>query len=265
MIQIGTRGELAVNIVRAGPRGLPPVLFMHAVGLDLTWWDQQFAAFGDTHDLIAFDMPGHGLSDTFAGLPSFERLAGVAAEVLDRLQTGPAHVVGISVGGMIAQTLALERPELVRSLTLVATLCNFPQEVRAALRQRARVAREDGMTVIAPLTLERWFSPAFRAQRPDVLDRAAKSLLRHDPQVHAAMWDMIAGLELEARLPTIGCRTLVIAGEDDVNAPVAAGGRIAAAIPRATFHSLAEAGHFPPVERPAEFNALLGEFLKQGE
>jgi 3-oxoadipate enol-lactonase len=265
MLQIGTHGDLAVNVVRAGPRGLPPVLFMHAVGLDLTWWDQQFAAFGDTHDLIAFDMPGHGLSDPFEGPPSFARLASVAAEVLDRLQAGPAHVVGVSVGGMIAQTLSLERPDLVRSLTLVATLCSFPQEVRAALRERARVAREEGMAVIAPLTLDRWFPPDFRAQRPDVLDRAAKSLLRHDQRVHAAMWDMIAGLELEARLPAIGCRTLVVAGEEDVNAPVAAGRRIAAAIPGAAFHALAGAGHFPPVERPAEFNALLGGFLERRE
>ncbi len=111
---------------------------------------------------------------------------------------------------MIAQTLALSRPVLVRSL-------------RHALREPARLSRENGMAAIVPLTLERWLPPPFRAARPDILDRAAKSLPRQAPQVHAAMWEMIAPVDLQARLPALRCPTLVVVGEKDVNAPPAAG------------------------------------------
>ena len=189
-------------------------------------------------------------------------MAAILAGVLDHVGAGPAHLVGISAGGMIAQTFALRRPDLVRSLSLVCTLCTFPDGVRAILRERARVAREQGMSVIAPLSLERWFPAAFRARRPDVMDRATKSLLRHDPEFHASMWDMVASLDLEARLPSVSCPTMVIAGAEDINAPIAAARQIAGLIPGAELHELAGAGHFPPFEVPEAFNKLLVDFLQ---
>lgn len=249
-----------LNLVRAGPRRGAPVVFLHAVGLDLTWWDAQFAAFAPQRDLVAFDLPGHSRS-TPLDLPlSLERLAATLGTLLDHLGT-PAHLVGLSVGGMIAQTLATRRPETVRSLTLVGTLCTFPDPVRAALRDRAHMAREQGMSAIAPLTQERWFPAAFRTRRPDILDRAAKSLLAHDPAVHGAMWDAIAALDLSAALPSLRCPALVVNGAEDPNAPPAAGQQIASLIPAAEFHALEGVGHLPPVELPDAFNALLRQFL----
>lgn len=255
------RAGRRVNVARTGPCGRPPILFIHAVSLDLTWWDHQFAALGTDHDLVALDLPGHGLSPRLDNALSFDALASVVADVIASLDAGPAHVVGISVGGMVAQTLVLARPDLVRSLTLVATLCTLPAPARAAMRERARVARADGMTALVSPTLERWFPSAFRERRPDVLDRAGKSVLRHDPIVYAKMWEMIAGLDLEARISDIACPTLVVAGAQDGNAPVAAGQRIADLISGAALHALPGVGHFPPVEAPAAFNDLLRAHL----
>ena len=261
MPTISIDGLPAINLVRTGPRGGPPVLLLHAVGLDLTWWDHQFGTLAQHHDVVAFDMPGHGLSGPLGAPPSFDAFTTVTAAVLAHVGAGPAHVVGISFGGMVAQTLALARPDLVRSLSLVATLCTFPGPVRAALRERARVARKDGMAAIVPLSLQRWFPQAFRDRRPDILDRAAKTMLLQDPQFHAAMWDVIATLDLEARLPTLSCPTLVVAGSEDINAPVAAARQIAGLIPGAEMHQVPGVGHFPPFEQPEVFNALLQPFL----
>lgn len=252
-----------INMVRTGPRRGAPVVLLHGVGLDLTFWDLQIAALCTTHDVIAFDMPGHGLSGRLSHKPSFDDMAAILAGLIDHADAGPAHLVGISVGGMIAQTLALQRPELVRSLSLVATLCTFPDAVRATLRERARVSRAQGMGVIAPLTLERWFPATFRGERPDVMDRATKSLLRQDAKSHAAMWDMIAALDLAARLPSLSCPTLVVAGVEDVNAPPVAARQIAGLIRGAELHELAGAGHLPPIEVPEAFNALLVDFLQR--
>ena len=250
-----------INVVRTGPRGGAPVVLLHPVGLDLTYWDPQFACLCESYDVIAFDMPGHGRSGMLAEPPTFDALADVLGLVLDHANVHPAHLVGLSVGGMIAQTFALRRPELVRSLSLVGTLCTFPEDVRAALRERARVAREQGMTAIAPLSIARWFPAKFRHRRPDIMDRAAKSLLLQDPAFHASMWDMIAALDLEARLPSLTCPTLVVAGTEDINAPVTAARQIADAIAGAVLHEIDGVGHFPPLEAADEFNGRLLDFL----
>ena len=251
-----------INFVRAGARGKPPLVFLHGVGLDLTWWNDQFAEFGGDQDVVAIDMPGHGLSGKPASPPSFKLLLEATCGVIGQLG-GPAHVIGVSAGGMIAQTLALHRPELVCSLSLVATLCTFPDPVRDALRERARVARTQGMARIAQLSTERWFTEAFRRARPDIVDRATRSLLLQDAELHASMWDMIAGLDLTARIPAIECPTLVIAGTEDVNAPVAAGRQIADLIPGASLMQMPGIAHFPPFEAPAQFNAILRRFIGQ--
>lgn len=258
---IAVDGVSDVNFVRTGPRGGRPLVFLHPVGLDLTWWGAQVEDFGRDHDVVAFDLPNHGLSGTLNAPPSFELLAKGLEGVLAHLDTGPVHVVGMSIGGMIAQQFALQRPDLVCSLSLVATLCTFPASGRKALRERARVARARGMHAIAQLSNARWFPPAFRERRPDVLDRATQSLVRQDSDFHASMWEMIAALDLEARLPSITCPTLVVIGGADVNAPIAAGEQIAGLIAGASLRVMAGVGHFPAFEAPGPFNDLLRRFL----
>lgn len=195
--------------------------------------------------------------------PDFAAFAQILADFVAGLGVGPVDVVGISVGGMIAQTLAINLPALVRSLTLVATSCTFPDEVRLLLQKRGQVSREKGMETMTPLHLERWFAADFRTKRPDVLDRFRKILLRQSSSFHAAMWDMVATLDVEPRLATVSCPVTVIAGADDPSASPAAARLIAGRVPGATVHVLPQCGHFPPIEYPAEFNALLHAFLNR--
>ena len=250
-----------INVARAGPVGDTPLLFLHPVGLDLTWWGAQFAAFGGEHDVIAFDLPGHGLSTYPDAAPSFDVMADVTERVIERTAGRAVHLVGLSVGGMIAQTLALRRPDLVRSLCLVATLCSFPDEVRQALRERSAVARSEGMGRIAELSNQRWFTDDFRARRPDMLARTTKSLLQQGRDLHAGMWDMIAGLDLEAQLPTLSCPTLVVTGGSDINAPPTAAAKIANGIRSSSLKVMPDVGHFPPFEVPDAFNDILRDFI----
>ena len=261
MLKIEFTGGPAINLVRTGPRGGTPIVFLHALGLDLTWWDHQVAAFGRDHDVVALDLPGHGRSDQPDAPPTFERMAQAVAAVLVHVAAGPVHLVGISVGGMVAQIMAVAQPDLVRSLTLVATSCTFPEPVRQALRERANLARERGMATIAQMHVERWFPQAFRTQRPDVLDRAIKLLLQQDPALHASLWDMVAGLDVAPRLSALACPAMVIAGGEDPSASAAAGQMITDRIAGATLHTMDGCGHFPPIEAAAEFNALLRRFL----
>lgn len=250
-----------VNIIRTGPQCGTPLVLLHPVSMDVSWWGDQFRAFGADRDMIAIDLPGHGLSAQPNAPLTFDGMADAVEGVLASLGVGPVDLLGVSVGGMIAQTVALRRPGLVRSLVLVATLCTFPENVRALLRERAGVARTDGMARIAELSIERWFTPAFQARRPDMIARATIGLLRQPGDYHARMWDMIAGLDLEDRLPAVACPTLVVTGAGDVNAPPAAAQQIARAITGAQVVLMPDLGHFPPFEDPDGFNAILRDFL----
>ena len=261
MPKVEMTGGPDINVVRAGPRGGVPVVFLHALGLDLTWWDHQIADLGRDYDVVACDLPGHGLSGPLDAPPTFDVMARAIAGVLAHVDAGPVHLVGISLGGMIAQTLAVTYPASIRSLSLVATSCTFPEATRRVVGERARVARAGGMALIAPLSLERWFPPAFRDRRPDVLDRATKTMLPQDPEYHASLWDMVATLDVERRLSALTCPVMIVAGGEDVSAPAAAGQLIVNQVAEGKLHVMPGCGHFPPLEAPAEFNALLREFL----
>jgi 3-oxoadipate enol-lactonase len=252
--------HLEINLARTGPRGRTPLMFLHGLGLDLTLWDNQFEEFGRNHDVVALDLPGHGLSDGLESRPTLEGLAGAVTDVLAHLGVGSVHLVGVSLGGMIAQTVAVRHPSLIRSLTLVATSCTFADSVRLAIRDRAAVTRAEGMAVIAASHLERWFTPGFRERRPDVLDRLFKLLLRQDAELHASLWDAVTTLDIQG-LSALVCPTMVIVGENDPSAPAAAGQMIVNQITGAFLHVVAGSGHFPPFETAGEFNALLRQFL----
>jgi 3-oxoadipate enol-lactonase len=250
-----------INSIRTGKRGAPPVVLVHAVGVDLTYWGDQIEMLQASHDVIAYDLPGHGTSSRPANGFSFADAANVLGTVIGDADAGPAHIVGLSVGGMIAQYLALSRPDLVRSLILVDTISTFPDAVRAALVDRARLTRSEGMAAILKQTLERWFTEDFARRRPDVIDRVAKTLLAGDPEIHAGMWEMIATLDTAPRLSSLDKPTLVIAGEHDPTTPVAASRAIVERIPGAALHIVPGASHMAPLEKPALVNELLQRFL----
>ena len=250
-----------INVARCGPRGNAPVVLIHAVGLDLTYWDRQIASLGNTHDVVAFDLPGHGRSPGTPADWTLDKAAAMLAGVIRATGAPCAHLVGLSVGGMIAQAAALAHPALVRSLTLIDTAASFAETGRAAMRQRAKATRAGGMPAVLRSTLERWFTPETMAARPDLIDRVTKTLLRDDPAVHAAMWDMIAELDLVAELHRVSCPTLILVGEHDQSSPPAAARQLRDGIDGATMHVIPHAAHLSPLERPEVVDGYVLPFL----
>ena len=250
-----------INLVRAGPREGAPVVLVHPVGLDLTFWDRQIEALRPFRDVIAFDLPGHGRTPGGPADWTFDKAAAMLADVIASARAGKAHVVGISVGGMIAQALALSRPDLVRSLVLIGTAASFPEQDRQALHARATLARVGGMAAVLPSTVERWFTPATVSGRPDIIDRVAKTLLGGDAAVHAAMWDMIAGLDFADRLHRIEHPTLILVGDLDPSCPPSAARALQAGIAGSRLEILPETSHMAILERPDLANEHIIAFL----
>lgn len=250
-----------LNAVRTGPRGGPPVVFLHPVGLDLTYWGDQIEALNGDYDVVAPDLPGHGRTPGSATEWTLPRATATVAQFLSSLGSPRVHLVGLSVGGMLAQALAIERPELVQSLTLIDTAASFTDDSRDVMRQRSRDVRLGGMLAVVDSTLERWFMPATFIARPDVVERVRRTLLGDDPAVHAAMWDMIGSLDLVAELPRIRCPTQVVVGEFDPSSPLAAARQLRDGIPGAGLRVIPQASHLSPLEKPSVVNELLRCFL----
>ena len=253
---------LSVNLVRTGPRGRTPIVLVHPVGLDLSYWGAQIEALCDDHDVVAFDLPGHGASPGSPADWTLAQAVEVLAQVVRSNGEGGAHLIGLSVGGMISQALALAQPVLVRSLTLIDTAAAFADEARAGMRARAKMAREGGMRAVLPSTLQRWFTPETVARRPDLIDRVTKTLVANDPLVHAAMWDMISALDLVAQLHRVSCPTLILVGEHDSSSPPAAARVLQESIVGAQMHVIPNASHMAPLEQPDVINGYLKEFLQ---
>lgn len=255
------QGSNNINMIRTGPRDGTPVVLVHAVGTDLTLWGQQIEALYKDYDVVALDLPGHGLSGKTDGEPSFTKFAASVSGVIEGLESGPVHLVGLSFGGMISQTVAIHRPELVRSLSLIGTVSTFPDAVRAALRDRAMFVRKEGMRAVAPLSLARWFTPEFSKRRPDVLDRVSKILYQQDPSYHAVMWEMISQLDTEHRLQELSLPAQVIVGEVDLSTPVSMAQTLAKALGTEHLHVVPDSSHFTNLEAPEIVNSLLLNFF----
>ena len=255
--------ERPVNLERTGPRGAVPVVLIHPVGLDLSYWGALIDALADEHDVVAFDLPGHGGTPGTDADCRWEEAAAVLVQVIGATGAERAHLVGLSVGGMIAQFLALAEPERVCALTLIDTAAGFSAETRAAMRARAAAVRGGGMRAVLQSTIERWFTPDTVARRPDLIDRVSKTLLAVDPRVHAAMWDMISELDLVSQLHRISCPTLILVGERDPSTPPAAAQGLLDHIGGARMHVVADASHMAPLEKPDAVNAQIAAFLRE--
>jgi 3-oxoadipate enol-lactonase len=239
----------------------PWLVLSHSLGTDLSLWDEQMPALTARYRVLRFDTRGHGGSSAPALAYDFQMLTADTLGLMDALGVGKAHFVGISMGGMIAQHVALAAPARIDRLVLASTTSRYAPEAKAVWQQRIAAVTAAGVEPLVAPTLERWFTPPFRAARPDLMARIG-GLIRATPAAgYIGCCHAIAGLATTAALPGIALPTLVIAGADDVGTPPAMGREIAAVIPGARFESIADASHLCNVEQAAIFNRLLADFL----
>ena len=257
-----THDATALHLVQAGPEGSTPIVLLHSAGLDLTFWDRQIVALGADHRLISLDLPGHGESPTHSSDWHGRRIAETISNQLATLNTDGVHLVGMSFGGALAQQIALLDPARVRSLTLIDTGARFSEPARAAMRARAAAVRANGVTAVVPGLIDHWFLASTVRDRPDLIARATRTLLRQDPEVHAAMWELMANdYDISDQVGSIACPTLVIVGEHDSSSPVATSQQLRDLIPNATLRVVPNAAHLSAIERPEIVNRLIADHV----
>jgi 3-oxoadipate enol-lactonase len=235
------------------------IVLLHPIGLDGSFWDEVVAVLSRHWRTISIDLPGHGHSDVPAPSPTLANLGADVAELIATLGQPPVALVGCSLGGMVAQAIALDRPDLVGALVLANTSHDRDAASCAALHKRAESALA-GMPALIDETLERWFGAAYASVQPGKVERLRERLEAADPVVHAWMWHAIADLDHGERLRALPQPSLVIAGSDDRSVPVAATEAMARDLSHVETFSMT-AGHLSPYERPDEFASLVTNFL----
>jgi 3-oxoadipate enol-lactonase len=242
----------------------PPVLLIHGLGSSARDWELQIPAFSQHYRVVAYDVRGHGQSDKPPGPYSLPLYASDAAELMMALEIAPAHVVGISMGGMIAFQLAVSQPELVKSLVIVNSGPELvPRSVSERLQvvQRQLVVRLLGMRKMGEILSQRMFpKPEQEELRRVFVERWAEN----DPRAYLASVRAIVGWSVADRLEEIRCPALIVAADQDYT-PLAVKEACAARMPHAELVVIEDSRHGTTADQPEAFNAAVLAFLaRQG-
>ena len=238
-----------------------PVMLSHALGIDLSIWDGLAASLAPQHPLLRYDHRGHGGSAVAAGPYALDELVDDAARLVREWGRGPVVFVGLSMGGMVGQGLAIRYPDLVRALLLANTTARLPTAAQPVSAERIAAVQAGGLAAVVEGTLERWFTAPFRQTHAPVVDGVRRRLLQCDAQGYIACSHAVAAVDWLDRLASIRCPTLVLAGEHDVGTTPEMGRAIAERIPNARFELMEDVAHLSVVEQPAVFERHLRSLL----
>ncbi len=236
-----------------------PVVLANSLGTDLRLWDKVLPLLPKGLRVIRFDKRGHGLSDCPDAPYTMDDLADDAEALLDHFGVSDCTFVGLSIGGMIGQTLAARRPDIVSSLVLSNTAAKMGD--KAMWTDRISAIKASGIEALADPILERWFSGAFRST--DELAVWRHMLTRTPREGYIGCCHAIANADLSETTSQLKLPTFGIAGSEDGASPPALVEGTIALIEGATCQTIAGAGHLPCVENPTEYAALLTAFLKE--
>lgn len=258
-MKIADLGSIRLHYREDGDPNGAPIVFANSLGTDLRLWDQILPLLPKGLRIIRYDKRGHGLSDCPNGPYTMGALVRDAEQLLDLLKVRDCMFVGLSIGGMIAQGLAVKRLDQVRSLVLSNTAAKIGQP--SMWNDRIAAVNTGGMKAVEQGVLERWFSKGFHGSPEFHLWR--NMLLRTPVQGYIGCSAAISGTDFYT--PTSGLRlpTLGIAGSEDGATPPDLVRETVNLIHGSKFSLIRRAGHLPCVERPEDYAALLSDFIKE--
>jgi 3-oxoadipate enol-lactonase len=239
---------LALAAPLIGPPGAPVLVLGNSLGTSAAVWNRQVGEFGNSFRLLRYEFPGHGGTATAAGPYTIAGLGAGVLALLDSLGIGRVGYCGISLGGMVGMWLASHAPDRVAALGLVCTSAYLPPA--DGWYARAAAVRRDGLAAISAAVISRWFTPAYAAAAPSVIEEFLTGLEDTDPEGYACCCEAIAGMDQRADLAAITAPTLVIAGADDPATPPEHGAEIAAGIDGACLEVIPAAAHLAAVSAP---------------
>jgi 3-oxoadipate enol-lactonase len=244
-----------------GSPDAPPLVLLHAIATHGDIWSPQVNVWAAHWRVVRIDLPGHGRSEPPSEPLAFADYAASVCAVLDDLRIHHAAVVGLSLGGMVAQALALRHPERVRALVLAHTSARTEPTVREIWEQRLEQFEQQGLQGQVAPTLGRWFTRGFVTGAPMTMAWVGRQITGTSPAGYTTAVRAIQALDHLDELSSIAVPSLVVAGDADTAVPPAVAERLAAALPRARLEVLRGAAHLGNVEAAVQFTETVGRFL----
>ena len=241
-----------------GPQDAPALLLLDALGTTVDLWRAHIDRLATAFRVIRFDTRGHGTSDAPVAPYALERLGRDALAVLAAAAARRAHVCGVSLGGQTALWLAVHAPERVAGVVAANTGAKIG--TTALWNQRIRDAETVGMQALVEPAMARWFTPRFRRNHPETVDRFRTMLGECSAAGYSGCCAALRDADLRADLHRIEAPTLVIVGAEDSATPPAAGRAICEHVAGAELLPL-DAAHLANVERPGAFTSGVLAFL----
>lgn len=244
-----------------GRKDAPAVIFANSLGTDCRLWDEMAEALSDKYRVVLYDKRGHGLSENAPGPYNIGLLADDALALADHLGLKNFAFVGLSIGGLIAQQVAVKAPERLSALVI----CDSAAKIGDAETWNARISAvtTNGLASIADAVMQRWFTPAFHAERRVDLAGWIQMLLGTPDDGYAAACAALRDADLTQAATKITAPTLVICGDGDQSTPPELVKETAALIPGARFEMIPNCSHIPPAEQPEALLALLARHFQE--
>lgn len=260
MIQTMTVNGVMLHYQLQGPQHLPLMVFSNSLGTDLRVWESLLPLLAPHYRFLRYDKRGHGLSACPPAPYQLQDHINDLIGLLDGLAVSQVTLCGLSVGGMIVQGVAAQRPELVSNLII----CDSAHKIGPAQgwEDRIHTVRKHGLEHIADAVMERWFAAEFRTQRPNDLAAWRNMMARTPLEGYVGTCAAIRDADLTASSAQLTQPTLCIVGDQDGATPPALVESTAALIPDSQFVVIKDAGHLPSVEQPEQLAAAMLAFLQ---
>ena len=255
-------GGIQIRYKLSGRKNRPVVMLSHSLATRLEMWDAQMPALESEFGVLRYDTRGHGGSDAPGAAYTLEQLGDDALGLMDALGIDKVHWLGISMGGMIGQGLALNHPDRLHSLMLSSTAAVMGEQTQPIWQDRIERARSEGMEAMVAETLERWFTPAYMHANPPPVEIIADQIRTTAVNGFVGCSEAIRRLNYLDRLGEIDLPSLVIVGEDDPGTPVSASEAICERLRGSQMEIIPSARHLCNIETQETFNGLLLAFLK---
>jgi 3-oxoadipate enol-lactonase len=240
----------------------PRAVLIHSLAMNREFWQPVADLLAPKVSVLTYDCRGHGAADKPAGPYTAELFARDLTDLLDHVGWKSAVVAGASMGGCVSLAFAAAFPARTAGLGLVDTTAWYGPEAPKQWAERADKAVETGLTSLVEFQTTRWFSDAFRADHPDVVQKCVDIFLRNDVKAYAETCRMLGACDLRATLPGLTMPTAVIVGEEDYAAPIAMAETMHRGIGGSTLTILRGARHLTPLEQPGRIAAELERLLQ---